>query len=61
MEIIKARATATSYLKNREYSKKSLSKGKSLTGTEALEMLISKRRKEADEGLGINFVVLERR
>jgi hypothetical protein len=51
LEILQARATATNHLKNKEHSRKSLSKGKSLTGIEALEMLISKRRKEADEAV----------
>ena len=51
IEIIQARATATNHLKNKEYLRKSLSKGKFLTGIEALERLISKRRKEANETL----------
>ena len=42
---------ATNHLKKKEYSRKSLCKGKSLTGTEALNMLVSKRCKEADEVL----------
>jgi hypothetical protein len=39
------------HLKNKEHSRISLCKGKSLTGIEALEMLISKRRREADDAL----------
>ena len=51
LEVIQARAAAISHLKNKEHSKKSLCQGKSLTATEALEKLVSKRRQEADDAL----------
>ena len=51
LEIIQARGIATNHLKNKEYSKKSLYKDKSLIGTEALKILISKQYKETNEAV----------
>jgi hypothetical protein len=49
LEIIQARARVTGQLKNKEHSRKSLYKGKSLTAIEALDTLLKKRREEADK------------
>jgi hypothetical protein len=49
LKIIQAQARATGQLKNKEHSRKSLHKGKSLTAIKALNTLLKKRRKEADK------------
>jgi (p)ppGpp synthase/HD superfamily hydrolase len=49
LEIIQALARATGQLKNKEHSRKSLYKGKSLTAIEALDTLLKKRREEANK------------
>jgi hypothetical protein len=49
LEIIQARARATGQLKNKEHSRKSLHKGKSLTAIKALNTLLKKRQEEANK------------
>ena len=48
LEILQARASVTNHLKNKEHARKSLSKGKSLTAIEALDMLLKKCQSKAD-------------
>jgi hypothetical protein len=51
LEVLQARARATSHLKGKERARKSLNQGKSLTAIEALDSIIKKEREEADEEL----------
>jgi phage FluMu protein Com len=50
LEVLQARARATSYLKGKERACKSLNQGKSLTAIKALDS-IKKKREEANEEL----------
>jgi hypothetical protein len=54
LEVLQARARATSHLKGKERTRKSLDQGKSLTAIEALDSIIKKEREEADGELRKN-------